>query len=199
MKESGDDSLEQIEFFSLDANIKQEREVNFEMEFPVEINCIDETVYDESSDESSDEDNESSSESSRSDLNVCTKSGCGKKFTDRSLLKIHEKKHLKKSHQTTRKEINQKCAECGLIFKSSQNLSEHRAFTHGAGDIFCCDYCGKLFFSRVMLMSHQKCHKVVKKNKCSICSLEFIDKYRLKTHLRRVHKMNENEIFEIFK
>jgi KRAB domain-containing zinc finger protein len=161
---------------------------------------------------------------------VCDKKGCGKKFVDHSLYEKHAKKHdgnfeykckyctkgfvqrktlnqhLRKSHQITQDEIEQiqklseKCAECGLIFKTSQKLSEHRAFSHNLGSKYVCDFCGKIFFSRVVLISHQKYHQddKNKNKKCSKCPSSFTELKGLKTHMRRVHKMSEVDIFDIF-
>lgn len=160
---------------------------------------------------------------------VCDKKGCNKKFTDWSLMEKHQKKHegkfefkctycskdfvqrktlnqhLKKSHQISQEEIdkiqkaNETCSECGLVFKNSQKLSEHKAILHQMGDKFQCDFCGKIFFSRIVLISHQKYHKSSdKKKKCLKCPSTFIEAKGLKTHMRRVHKMTEVEIFDIF-
>lgn len=160
---------------------------------------------------------------------VCEEKGCGKKFTDWSLLEKHQKKHegkfeynctycekgfvqrkvlnqhLKKSHQISQEEIDEiqrtsgTCNICDCVFKSSQKLSEHRTFTHGIGDKFQCDSCGKIFFSKVVLTSHQKYHQQdFKKKKCFKCPSTFTEEKGLKTHMRRVHKMSEVAIFDIF-
>lgn len=158
----------------------------------------------------------------------CDKRGCGKKFIDWSLMQKHRRKHegkfdfkceycgkgyvqrktlnqhLRGSHQISKEEIeamnktNNICIECDKTFNTTEKLYEHRALQHGTGEKYICDMCAKIFVSRVKLISHQKYHRDEKKNKCKICPSLFTEDKGLKTHLRRVHKLTEAEIYEMF-
>ncbi|CRL07559.1 CLUMA_CG020524, isoform A [Clunio marinus] len=153
---------------------------------------------------------------------------CQKKFIDWSLLEKHQKiheglfdftckycdkrfvlrkvynQHLRKVHKATKEEIavmknsDLTCIECNKVFKTSHSMKEHKAWEHGTVDKFICDICGKSFMSRIKLTSHQKYHQEEKMKLCKICPSTFTEEKGLKTHLRRVHKINEINLFEMF-
>lgn len=131
---------------------------------------------------------------------------CGKGYVERKVFNSH----LRKSHQISQAEIDRmrwsttgcedgdsKCKDCDLEFKTPQKLFEHRALQHGDGNRFICDMCGKVFTSKAFLMSHQKYHKNVKSKKCLKCPSIFTEDKGLKTHMRRVHKMSEEELLTL--
>lgn len=120
--------------------------------------------------------------------------------------------HLRKTHQISQSEIDtmnwmqstngyevmdKKCKDCGQEFKAPHKLFEHRALEHGEGQRFICDFCGRVFTSKAFLLSHQKYHKGVKKKKCFKCPSIFTEEKGLRTHLRRVHKMSDEEFLAL--
>lgn len=158
---------------------------------------------------------------------TCKVKGCGKKFTNWSLMVKHKKQHegtfdfrcqycskgytqrkilnqhLRNSHQISKAEIDAMtqsdcvCCDCNQTFGTPQKLSDHRALEHGSGEMFICDMCAKVFLSRIKLISHQKYHRGEKKKKCNLCPSIFTEERGLRTHLRRVHSMSENEAYEM--
>jgi KRAB domain-containing zinc finger protein len=131
---------------------------------------------------------------------------CGKGFMQR---KIYNQ-HLKKSHQVTQEEIDQfnwsangqeagenRCKDCGQEFNVPYTLFKHRALVHGHGTKFICDICGKAFISKPFLVSHQKYHKGIRSKKCTKCPSMFTEDRGLRTHLKRVHKMTDEEMDEL--
>lgn len=96
-----------------------------------------------------------------------------------------------------REVVDKMCQDCGLEFKVHHKLIEHRALKHGQGQTFICDMCGKVFTSKILLMNHQKYHKGVKNRKCFKCPSIFTEDKGLRTHLRRVHKMSEQELLTL--
>jgi uncharacterized Zn-finger protein len=96
-----------------------------------------------------------------------------------------------------REVVGKTCEDCGLEFKAPHKLFEHRALEHGQGQSFICDMCGKVFTSKALLMSHQKYHKGVKNKKCFKCPSVFTEDKGLRTHLRRVHKLTEEDMLAL--
>lgn len=126
---------------------------------------------------------------------------CGRGYVQRKVLN----QHLKKSHQISQEKIDAMqrtdsfCKDCNVKYKTPRQFSEHIALEHGNGEkLFVCDKCAKVFLSRVKLISHLKYHQDEKKKSCSRCPSSFTEERGLKTHLRRVHKLTEGEIFEAF-
>jgi KRAB domain-containing zinc finger protein len=131
---------------------------------------------------------------------------CGKGYVQRKIFNSH----LRNSHQVSQDEIDRlrwsvngaemrdnKCQECRIEFKTPHKLFEHKALVHGEGKRYICDICGKAFFSKAFLASHQKYHKGVKNRKCTKCPSAFTEDKGLRTHLRRVHHMTDEEVYAL--
>ncbi|KAG5676497.1 hypothetical protein PVAND_006328 [Polypedilum vanderplanki] len=131
---------------------------------------------------------------------------CGKGYVQRKIFNSH----LRNSHQVSQEEIDKlrwsvdgaqhkdnKCVECKIEFKTPHKLFEHQALIHGEGKRYICDICGKAFFSKAFLSSHQKYHKGVKNRKCTKCPSAFTEDKGLRTHLRRVHHMTDEEVYAL--
>ena len=105
---------------------------------------------------------------------------CGKSFCSMSTLKRHKQIH------TGEKPFS--CEQCGKQFHREHTLKEHQAIHAGRKSHSC--FCGKSFYFKTYLRTHQKCvHEGVKPLQlqdlqCGICSKSF----GTKTHLAR-HKL----------
>lgn len=131
---------------------------------------------------------------------------CGKGFFQRKTFNSH----LRASHQMSQEEVDRlrwaesgceidgnKCIECKIEFKTSQELFKHCAAKHDEKQKFMCDICGKSFTSKAWLTSHQKYHKGIKTKKCMKCPSAFTEHKGLRTHLRRVHNMSDEEVYAL--
>ncbi|CAH1792938.1 unnamed protein product [Owenia fusiformis] len=136
---------------------------------------------------------------------------CGMKFNNKYSMLRHRRIHTgEKLHL---------CDICGKSFKDRQRLKEHR-FVHGDMPKFDCDQCGQKFVSPIYLQRHRKSHKKlyecekcgkrfgrlshlkshqrthdgIKPYACDICGKMYSDPRPLRTHLIKLHDIEQDKI-----
>ncbi|XP_056388377.1 oocyte zinc finger protein XlCOF7.1-like [Hyla sarda] len=103
---------------------------------------------------------------------------CGKHFTKKSSLVMHEKIH--------RGERPFACLECGKSFTKKSNLSVHERI-HTGEKPFSCSECGKHFKRKSILSVHERIHTDVCPFSCSECGKQFKRKSSLYAH-EKIHR-----------
>ncbi|XP_053146047.1 zinc finger protein ZFP2-like isoform X1 [Hemicordylus capensis] len=138
-----------------------EKEAN-ESETPVKI-----IVYEENFSQSSDHTGEK--------IHKCLV--CGKSFSLRSRLIVHERTHTGEKPYT--------CSDCGRSFSVSSSLIAHRR-THTGEKPYKCSHCAKSFSVKSGLIAHERTHTGEKPYKCLYCSKSFRRNSGLVSH-QRIH------------
>ncbi|XP_039962711.1 zinc finger protein 615-like isoform X1 [Bactrocera tryoni] len=117
----------------------------------------------------------------------CTHSGpknfvcniCGKIFTSLSILNSHLKYHQ-------RKEANIKsdaCEICSKRFSTKHYLRLHMEVHRNVRQLHQCNYCDKMYVSKIALDNHIRLHKG-ETIKCDECGKQFVRQYELNVHMR---------------
>lgn len=107
---------------------------------------------------------------------------CDKTFPTKSTLY----KHLR-GHSSDEKPY--KCNECGQGFTLSSNLRQHRIIHRGYKP-FRCEFCGKCFMRSNVYKQHRRSHTGEQMHKCDYCPSEFLQRYALIKHLKKVHNID---------
>nr|XP_060616057.1 oocyte zinc finger protein XlCOF6-like [Anolis sagrei ordinatus] len=100
-------------------------------------------------------------------------SECGKGFTQKRTLVVHEMNH--------RGERPYACLECGKSFSCKFLLKKHRN-RHTEEKSYTCLECGKGFTQKRSLVVHEMNHRGEKPYKCLVCGKSFSCKSVLKNH-----------------
>ncbi|XP_026541915.1 zinc finger and SCAN domain-containing protein 2-like [Notechis scutatus] len=115
------------------------------------------------------------SDHTRGKVHKC--SVCGKCFSLRSRLIVHERTHTGEKPYT--------CSECGRSFSVSSSLIAHRR-THTGEKPYKCSHCAKSFSVKSGLIAHERTHTGEKPYKCLYCSKSFRRNSGLVSH-QRIH------------
>ncbi|KAK3511234.1 hypothetical protein QTP70_033621, partial [Hemibagrus guttatus] len=100
---------------------------------------------------------------------------CGKRFSTKVHVTIHERLHMgKKPYE---------CLECEQAFVRVDRLMEHRR-VHTGGKPYECSHCGKRFALLGGLKRHRNTYTGEKPYKCTVCKKRFTRSTKMKIHLR---------------
>ena len=119
--------------------------------------------------------------------NSCVKcEHCNKDFNGIQNLK----KHLRKTHKWTpkdMKQLKQECSFCKIDFWKQSDLQAHIVNAHQKS--FECPTCGIVLKSKASLKTHiEYTHEGRKKDECHICKAELSGKANLDNHIATVHE-----------
>lgn len=99
---------------------------------------------------------------------------CGKSFTQKDYLRIHQRIHTNKKNFT--------CERCGKMFYSTQHLKIH-ILSHTKEKPYKCHLCDKSYSQSNNLLIHKRrLHSGEKPYKCENCCKAFVIKALLRKH-----------------
>ncbi|XP_074841624.1 uncharacterized protein LOC142008343 [Carettochelys insculpta] len=104
-------------------------------------------------------------------------SECGKSFSVKKSLKIHQRSHAKERPYA--------CGECGKSFNCHSGLVRHQMIHRGERP-YKCEECGKCYSRKEHLQNHQRLHTGERPFQCAACGKSFIRKQNLLKH-QRIH------------
>jgi len=113
---------------------------------------------------------------------LCTISGCGKAFYQKTHLEIHTRAH------TGVKPFLCKEPSCGQRFSQLGNLKTHER-RHTGERPYHCDICGKTFAQHGNVRAHKIVHTSAKPFTCKLddCNKQFTQLGNLKSHQNKFH------------
>ncbi|PIO24268.1 hypothetical protein AB205_0054290, partial [Aquarana catesbeiana] len=132
---------------------------------------------DRSTDPSNTKESSSPHEGDHRGQNLFPCSECGKCFTQKEVLIVHQEIHTA--------ECPYSCSECGKSFTHQGTFVRHQRI-HTGERPFSCSECGKSFNKKDNLVKHQKIHTGERPYSCSECGKSFICKGNLVKH-QRIH------------
>uniref|UniRef100_A0A8C5DI33 C2H2-type domain-containing protein n=1 Tax=Gouania willdenowi TaxID=441366 RepID=A0A8C5DI33_GOUWI len=100
---------------------------------------------------------------------------CGKAFTKKSHLTVHQRIHSGSKPFS--------CDQCGKAFNHSSNLINHKV-VHTGVKKFECDECGKTFNRSGTLSRHVLIHRGIKAHRCEQCGKTFTLRSHLTLHMQ---------------
>jgi len=74
------------------------------------------------------------------------------------------------------------CQECGSSFKKKSSLDRHILSVHSTSS-FPCHECGKMFKSELNMLAHMRMHDEDVQFPCTFCSRKFVTRTKLKMHI----------------
>ncbi|XP_077441249.1 uncharacterized protein LOC144063129 [Vanacampus margaritifer] len=107
-------------------------------------------------------------------LYIC--SGCGKTFTNKSVLRNHMVTH------TGEKPFA--CSVCDKRFSFKQNMRRHMAI-HTGEKPHSCSFCDKRFYDKFEMKRHMLTHTSEKPFTCSVCGRSFSRSSHFQMHMKR--------------
>lgn len=107
---------------------------------------------------------------------------CGHRFSRKSSLKTH----LKVQHGT-RSQIACSQQGCRRTFSNEKAFSEHMN-THTKQQTHVCCHCGRAYFSKHSLRSHERGCSGTSSFKCPMCDRVYHHKVMLRDHIQAVHE-----------
>ncbi|XP_051928989.1 zinc finger protein 271-like [Hippocampus zosterae] len=107
-------------------------------------------------------------------LYIC--SGCGKTFTNKSVLRNHMVTH------TGEKPFA--CSVCDKRFSFKQNMRRHMAI-HTGEKPHSCGFCDKRFYDKFEMKRHMLTHTSEKPFTCSVCAKSFNRSSHFRMHMKR--------------
>jgi hypothetical protein len=123
---------------------------------------------------------------------------CGKKFSTAG----NKVKHIEKVHEG--QAFRCSVFSCPKTFKDRSNLEIHLKRSHNIGELFICQFCGKEFNHKCVVIAHERekhlnhypYHCLIKCNKFfnQACSENFSVKRKMVYHLKTKH----GDVFEEF-
>jgi len=102
--------------------------------------------------------------------------------------KLVHKSHINYAH----KEEPCICDVCSAQFLNTTKLKRHKSRVHGEKEESPCPYCSQIYETKDKLAQHISYVHKEEPCICDVCSVQFLNKTKLKKHKRKVHGDIEN-------
>lgn len=113
--------------------------------------------------------------------NICNEPGCGKTYTSKQTLVLHQKK-IHSDEPLIKNEDGYMCEECGKSFSSGASLKKH-SFLHSGIRPFQCARCPKKYTTKHKLKEHMNRHEGIKNYICPHCGMKKTTSNELRVHI----------------